>query len=168
MLATNRSGTILIKDNTPLPTGMAIERDVFLPGWRAVKDLDGYQLGRRIEGAKWNFFYLAGEIRVTALGRDRLETLRKAVKHVLAKHVDQKFNSLQITNVVAKRFLGIPFVKLTAHSRHIQESIFLVPTKEVLWGIRPLAAPEIGSHRSTKPLQTEAVTRRHTALISSS
>jgi hypothetical protein len=136
MLATNKSGTILMRDNTPLPTGMAIERDVFLPGWKAVKDLDGYQLGQKIEGAKWNFFYLA--------------------------------DSLQITNVVAKRFFGIPFVKLTAHSRHIQESIFLVPTKEVLWAIRPLAAPEIGSHRNTKPHQTEAVTRRHTALISSS
>jgi len=147
---------------------MAIESAVFLPGWKSVKQLDGYQLGQKIEGAKWNFFCLAGEIRVTVLGRDRLETLRKAVKHVLAKRVEQKFNSLQITNVVAKRFLGIPFVKLTAHSRHIQESVFLVPTKEVLWGIRPLAAPEIGSHGSTEPHQTDPVTRVHLALISSS
>lgn len=157
-----------MRDNTPLPTGVAIEGDVFLPGWKAVKDLDGYQLGQKIEGAKWNFFFLAGEIRVTVLGRDRLETLRKAVKYVLAKRADQKFNSLQITNVVAKRVLGIPFVKLTAHSRHIQESIFLVPTKEVLWGTRLVAAPEISSHRSTQPPQTEAVTRRYAALISSS
>lgn len=145
---------------------MAIESDSFLPGWKAVKDLDGYQLSRKIERANWNFFYLAGETRVTVLGRDRLGTLRKAVKHVLAKCVDQRFNSLQVTNVVAKRFLGIPFMRLTAHSRHIQESIFLVPMKQGLWGTQPFAVSEIESRRS-KP-QTEVVTRQPTILISSS
>lgn len=157
-----------MRDNTPLPTGMAIERDVFLPGWEAVKDLNGHQLGRKIEAAKWNFFYLAGELKVTVLGRNKFATLRKAVKRALAKRVDQKLNSLQITKVVAKRFLGIPLVTLTAHSRHIQESIFLVPIKDALWGTRPLAAPETGLSGSAKPHEEKAITSRDTALISSS
>jgi hypothetical protein len=166
MLATNMSGTILIRDDTPLPAGLAIESEAFLPGWKAVKNLDRHELGRRIEGAKWNFFYLAGEIRVTVLGRYGRETLRRAVKCVLLKREDQRFNSLQITKVVAKSFLGIPFLKLTAHSRHIQESVFLLPAKEVALATRPLAAPEIGGARSMEARQT--VTSQHTALISSS
>ena len=167
MLATNMSGTILIRDNMLLPAGLAIESEVFLPGWKSVKNFDGYELGRKIEEVKWNFFYLAGEIRATVLGRDTSGTLRKAVKQVLAKRVDQRFNSLQITKVASKRILGIPFMKVTAHSRHIQESIFLVPAKDFVVGTRSFAALEIGSNRSAKPNQAETVTRHYTASISS-
>jgi hypothetical protein len=28
----------------------------FLPGWKAVKNFDGYEVGRKIEEAKWHFF----------------------------------------------------------------------------------------------------------------
>jgi hypothetical protein len=34
----------------------------------------------------------------------------------------KKFNCLEITQVVAKRFLWLPFVTVSARSRHIQES----------------------------------------------
>jgi len=127
MLATNKSGTILIRDNTPLPTGMAIERNVFLPG-KAAKDLDGYQLGRKIEGAKWSFFYLAGEIRVTVLGSSST-ALRRAVKRVLAKQ-EKQFNSLEVASVISTRFLGLPATSVVAHTRHIQQGICLVPAKD--------------------------------------
>jgi hypothetical protein len=160
------SGTVLIRENTLLPAGLSIESEAFLPGWKAVGNLDAYQLARKIEEVNWNFFYLAGEVSVTVLGRYRPETLRKAVKCVLLKREDKRFNSLHITKVVSKRFLGIPFMKVTAHSRHIQESVFLLPAKDVGLVTRPLVAPEIGSPRSTEAGQT--VTRQHTALISSS
>src|SRR5258708_38100067 len=125
----NTSGTILIRESTFLPAGLAAETEVFLPGWRVVKNLDRSTLALKIEGANWNFFYLAGEIRATVLGRDRPGTLRRAVKSVLANQVGQKFNCLEITKVVSKRFLGIPFMNVTAHSRHIQQGIGLIPAK---------------------------------------
>src|SRR5438128_6544648 len=127
MSANNTSGTILIRENTLLPAGLAVESEVFLPDWRVVKNLDRSTLARNIEGANWNFFYLAGEIRATVLGRDRSGTLRRAVRRVLAKQKGQKFNSLEITNVVSKWFLGIPFINITANLRHIQQGIGLVP-----------------------------------------
>jgi hypothetical protein len=166
MSADHSSGTVLIRENTLLPAGLSIESEAFLPGWKAVGNFDACELGRKIEEVKWNFFYLAGEVSVTVLGRYRPETLRKAVKRVLLKREDKRLNSLQITKVVSKRFLGIPLVKVTAHSRHIQESVFLLPAKDVVLVTRPLAAPEIGAARSMEARQT--VTRQHTALISSS
>jgi len=111
--------TIFIKEDTPLPANLPIESEAFLPGWRVVKNLDRSTLARNIEGANWSFFYLADEMRATVLGRDRSGTVRRAVRRVLAKQKGQKFNSLEITNVVSKRFLGIPFIDITAHSRHI-------------------------------------------------
>jgi hypothetical protein len=130
MSALNASGMIIIRENTPLPQGLALECEAFLPGWNTVRNLDGYALARKIEEANWNLFYLAGEISAIALGRQGPATLRRAIKRVLAKRVGQKFNSLQISNVVYKWFLGIPFVRVVTYSRHIQEGRGLVPAKD--------------------------------------
>jgi hypothetical protein len=130
MSANNTYGTILIRDNTLLPAGLTVESESFLPGWKAVKNLDGYGLARKMEDAKWNYFYLAGVTRTMVLGHEGPETMRRAVRSALAKLDRLKFNSLEITNVVSKRFLGIPFTSVAIHSRHIQEAIGLVPTKE--------------------------------------
>ncbi len=127
MLDTNRARTILIREDTPLPANLPIKSEAFLPGWRVVKNLDGYGLGQKIEEAKWYFFYLAGEIRAIAFGRETPGTLRRAVKRLLATPKGQKFNSLEITSVASKRLLGIPLISVTAHFRHIQQGIGLVP-----------------------------------------
>jgi hypothetical protein len=155
MSDTNSAGTILIREDTRLPANLSIESETFLPGWRVVKSVDRSTLARNIEGANWNFFYLAGEIRATVLGRDRLGALRRAVKRVLAKQEGQKFNSLEITKVVSKRFLGIPFLSVTTHSRHIHQGIGLVPAKDFV--LRMPASPNGG-----------VATKQYVALISSS
>src|SRR6266566_316067 len=155
MSDTNSAGTILIREDTRLPANLSIESEAFLPGWRVVKSLDRSTLARNIEGVNCNFFYLAGEMRATVLGRDRSGTLRRAVKCVLAKQEGQQFNSLEITRAVSKRFLGIPFMSVTAHSRHIQQGIGLVPAKDL--GLRMPAAPN-----------GEVALKQYVALISSS
>ena len=148
MSANNTYGTILIKDNTLLPAGLAVESEPFLPGWRAAKNLDGYGLARKIEEAKWNYFYLAGVTRTMVFGREGPETMRKAVRRALAKLDRLKFNSLEITSVVSKRFLGIPFTSVAIHSRHIQEAIGLVSIKEL---VLSMPAPAPMGEALTKP-----------------
>jgi hypothetical protein len=163
---TNTERTILIREDTPLPANLSIESEAFLPGWRVVKNLDRSTLARNIEGADWNFFYLAGAVRATVLGRDRSGTLRRAVKRVLAGQEGQKFNSLEITKVVSKRFLGIPFTSVTAHSRHIQQGIALVPAKDFVLRM-PAAVPERRLDSGERQ-QAEIATKQYTALISHS
>jgi hypothetical protein len=163
---TNTERIILIREDTPLSANLSIESEAFLPGWRVVKNLDRSTLARNIEGADWNFFYLAGAMRATVLGRDRSGTLRRAVKRVLARQEGQKFNSLEITKVVSKRFLGIPFTSVTAHSRHIQQGIALVPAKDFVLRM-PAAIPERRLDSGERQ-QAEIATKQYTALISHS
>src|SRR5258708_2482077 len=163
----SRARIILIRENTPLAANLPIESEPFLLGWRVVKNLDRSALARNIDGANWNFFYLAGEIRATVLCRDRPGTLRRAVKCVLAKQEGQKFNSLEITKVVLKRFLGIPFMSVTAHSRHLQQGIGLVPAKDFVLRM-PAAAPESRLGSGGEQHHGEMATKQYTALISSS
>lgn len=107
-----------------------IETEAVLPGWRAVRDCDGYRLGRKIEEAKWNFFYLAGDVKVIVFGRQGPESLRKAVQRIQAKPEARRFNSLEITGSRSRWFMGIPFVIVTAKFRHLQQGLTLDPAND--------------------------------------
>jgi hypothetical protein len=141
MAETIKTGTILIKDGTFLPDALQFESEPCATGWRLVKNLDGYGLGRKIHEAGWTFFCLAGEIKATVFGFDGQKTVRRAVKRILANLKSEKFNGLEITQVVTKRFLGLPYASVSAHSRHIQESAFLWRVKYLQeWDRAKLAA----------------------------
>jgi len=126
-----KTGTILIKDGTFLPDALRFESEPCATGWRLVKNLDGYGLGRKVHEAGWTFFYKAGELKATIFGFDVQKTVRRAVKRILANLKPEKFNSLEIARVASKRFLGVPYVSVLAHSRHIQESMFLFRAKDL-------------------------------------
>jgi hypothetical protein len=145
MFESNRTTSILIKEGTVLPSGVSIETEGFLHGWRMVKSPDRSTLVRSIESADWSFFYLAGEMTATIFGRDRVSVLRRAVKSVLARYKVHKFNCLEVTRVVSRRFLGIvPFSRITIHSHHIQESLALVPAKVFVLRMPGALASETG------------------------
>ncbi len=120
-----KEGTILIREGTLLPASLRIEREGWAKGWRLAKNPGGHQLDPAISRAGWNFFYMASEIAATAFGSDEEAALRRAVNGVLTNSGLQRFNSLEIAKTVAHRFLGLSCVTVTAHPRHIQESVIL-------------------------------------------
>jgi hypothetical protein len=124
-------GTILIKEGTPLPEGMQLESAPYTTGWRFAKNFDGGELDRKIHDAGWNFFYMAGEIKVSVLGHDGEKARRKAIEQILEKLKLERLNCLEITQVAEKRFLGLPYVSIAAHWRHIQESLVLFHAKRL-------------------------------------
>ncbi len=135
------TGTILIKDGAVLPESLRFESEPYAKGWRLVKDLDGYGLDRKIRAAGWTFFYMAGEVNATAVGSDFEKTARRAVKKVIAYMKSDRLNCLEIAQVAAKRFMGLPYVSVSAHPRHIQESIVLFHSKPLVgWDRAQLAA----------------------------
>jgi hypothetical protein len=130
MAETINTGTILFKDGTLLPDALQFDSEPCATGWRLVKDFDGYGLDRKIRDAGWRFFCIAGEIKSIVFGFEGQRNVRRAVKRMLARLKSDKFNSLQITRVASERFLGVPYVSVTACSRHIQESLFLLRDKD--------------------------------------
>ena len=145
MFDTNKNTVILIRDATPLPPILSIASNAFFPGWQIVTSPDRSTITRGVEAAHWNFFYRANETRATVLGTANLRTLRRAVKKVLAKQEHQNFNSLEVTSIISKRFLGIPFLRTVAHLRHIQESSALVPSKAFVLRMAEDRAAESGT-----------------------
>jgi len=118
---------ILIREGALLPPDFALESEAFLPGWRVVKNFDGYTLNRKISQANWNFVRLTGEHRARVVGRAYAGTLRKGIAQILSGLRGKKFNSLEITVVVLKRFVGLAFVSISANRRHIQGGLRVSP-----------------------------------------
>src|SRR5258706_6494791 len=120
-----KAGTVLIKEGTLLPDGLTFESESYSPGWRSIRGLDGYAMDRKTHDAGWTFFYLAGENSASAFGPEGQETVRKALKRILAGLKSGKFNSLEITRVAFKHFFGVPYAAVSFHMRNMQDSMFL-------------------------------------------
>jgi hypothetical protein len=122
-------GTILMSEWPPflglgLPS-QGLEREPYSGQWSVVKALDGFALDRKIRAAGWNFFFIASEIKVMFLGSLGTKKIRHAMHRILGKVSRQHFNGVEVTGIVAKRFLGLPYAIVSAHSRHVQQSCYL-------------------------------------------
>ena len=134
------AGTILIKEGTLLPEGLQLESDPYLKGWKLVKSPDSSGIDRKLREAGWTFFYMASEVDARAFGSDSNKTTQRAVKKVIAKIKSDRFNCVEISQVAAEGFLGLPYVTVAAHPRHIQESMFLFHERLAEWDRAGLAA----------------------------
>jgi len=137
MLASDRikPGTILIREGAQLPESLGYDSEPCPIGWRLVKNLDSYGLNRRICNLGWTFLDTANQIQAKVFGFDAQKASRRAVSRVLATLETEPFNCLEISQVAVKRFLGIPYVTVSAHARHIQQSTSLLGTRRhAVWG----------------------------------
>lgn len=125
------TGTLLVKEGTKLPESLPLESDPYLKGWRLAKNLNSSGMDRGLCTAGWTFFYMAGELKAMVFGANSKETARRALKKVTASMKSDKYNCLEISQVAAKSFLGLPYVTVAAYPRHIQESIYLFHAKRV-------------------------------------
>jgi hypothetical protein len=121
MADTIKPGTILITEGAILPESLLLESEPYGYGWRLVKNLDSRGLDKIIGQAGWDFFYIASVVETNAFSSDEKKTTRKAIKKIIANLKSKNFNRLEITRVTAKRSLGLLYVSVSAHSRHIQE-----------------------------------------------
>jgi len=119
-------GTILIGEESPrMAEVLALESEPYIENWSVVKAFNNLTLDAKIHAARWNFFFLAGEVKGMFFGSIGAAKVRDALQRIARKVKCQNFNCLEVTGIVAKRFLGVPYGTVSAHSRHIQQSCLL-------------------------------------------
>jgi hypothetical protein len=153
------TGTILIKDDVPLPKGFHFESEPCVPGWKVVTHLDAYGLDRAIQKAGWTFFCMVGDIKATVFGIDRQKMARRAIERILASSKLEKFNSLEITRVASvgsERFPLVRYLTVSAQPRHVQESLFLFHAGDL---------PEPQKKCEPAAIQSTGIARGRTALL---
>jgi hypothetical protein len=122
-------GAILIKEWPLMTQFLGLESEPYSGNWSLVKVLDGFALDRKIRASGWNFFFMAAEVKAMFFGALGAKKIQNALKRILGKVGQQHFNSLEVTGIVAKRFLGVPYAIVSAHSRHVQQSCYLDSTE---------------------------------------
>jgi len=122
MPSTVEVGTILMREWPEMPKLIGVETEPLFEGWSTLKVPDTSPLDRKIRSAGWNFFFMATEVKAMFFGSLSATKIQSALKRILAKVKQQHFNGLEITAIVARHFLGVPYVTVSAHSRHLQHS----------------------------------------------
>jgi hypothetical protein len=122
-------GTILMKEWPGMPQLIGFETEPCFGEWNAVKALDPFALDRKIHAAGWNLFFMAAEVKAMFFGSLKPAKVQSALQRILAKVKPQHFNGLEVTAIVARHFLGVPYVTVSAHSRHVQQSCNLDSTE---------------------------------------
>jgi hypothetical protein len=125
MPSTVQVGTILMKEWPGMPQLIGFETEPGLGEWSLVKVPDAFTLDRKIHAAGWNFFFIAAEVKAMFFGSLSAAKVQSALMRIMAKVKQQHFNGLEVTAIVARHFLGIPYVSVSAHSRHMQHSCSL-------------------------------------------
>jgi hypothetical protein len=115
-------GTILMSG---WPQLLGVESEPYSKNWSMAKALDGCALDRKIRAAGWNFFFIASQVKSISIGAPGTKQIGQALHRILGKVSGRHFNGLEVTGIVAKRFLGLPYTVVSAHSRHVQKSCYL-------------------------------------------
>jgi hypothetical protein len=118
-------GAILMKDWPGMKKLLGLESEPYSGQWTLLRALDVCALDRKIHAAGWNFFFMATEVKVMFFGSVGATKIQNALKRIVKKVKQQHFNSLEVTAIVTRHFLGVPYVTVSAHSRHMQQSCCL-------------------------------------------
>jgi hypothetical protein len=129
MPPTIQVGTILLEEWPPTMQVLGLDSEPYSANWGVVKAFDSFALDRKIHAAGWNFFFMATEVKAMFFGALAANKIQNALKRILGKVKGQDFNCLEVTGIVARRFWGVPYAIVSAHSRHIQHSCYLDDAK---------------------------------------
>jgi hypothetical protein len=134
------TGSILVQASAHLPRALRLQSEPDSNGWAAIEDTR-CNFEKAIREAGWTFFFMAGEIRATAFGFDKPKARCAALKRLIADVRSQHCNCIEIGQVTEKSFLGLPYLRVTAHSRHLQKGTLFQdngPGSNRLQGFRQL------------------------------
>jgi hypothetical protein len=117
-------GAILMQSTAAHPQCFHFEDGWYPDAWRAIRqDRTAQEFDKEISAAGWTFFYMAHSVAAIAFGFARAKMTSSALKRVIGRVRQEKCNCLEIEGVTAHSFLGIPYVRVSAHPRHIQKGL---------------------------------------------
>jgi|SRR5215469_922288 len=118
------AGSVLIKSDARLPESLHFEAKQ-LGAWKVLTEANGFEVERKLSEVGWQFFFMVPEVRIGRLAYDRKKGLRRALKKLVSAVETQNYNALEIVEINTRSFLGLSYVEVVAHPRHVKNSPFL-------------------------------------------
>ena len=118
-------GTILIEDRPLVTRILDLRRESYSAEWVVLK-----VLAQKLRSVRRNCPFFAEEAQATVFGSLVANNIQKALKRIFLKMRKQNFNCLEVTKMVENRFLGVPYITVCTHPRHIQQGCWLDSAQE--------------------------------------
>jgi hypothetical protein len=113
-------GTIFIRNRPLILRTLELKSKPYSGTWDVLHCSRSLSLVRRIRDAGWNCFVGAAEVKATVLGNLAARSVHRALRHIFGKVRNSDFNCLEVMKISDYRFLGMPYITVYVHSRHIQ------------------------------------------------
>jgi hypothetical protein len=117
-------GAILVDQGADLPKSAGFESAPYLDGWNVITNSAGLDAEKAIADAGWTFLLRAGEVAGSAHGSNESVSMHAALRRIVQGKRPASCNSLEITQITRQRVFGWPCVRVSAHWRKIQQSVF--------------------------------------------
>jgi hypothetical protein len=121
-----QSGTMLVQQSAILGFP-GVPSELYCQNWRSLGALESFGFDQTVRAAGWNLFFMAEELRAVVPAWGGQSALHRGVKRLLAQTRLQHFNCLELSHVLRKYFLGIPYISIVAHPRHMQRGYQIQP-----------------------------------------
>ena len=118
-----KAGTIMLRSGLMLHSDMTLRTDTYSNQWEIVQE--GGAMDNAARAVGWHFFFTAGTVNAFAFGRREGKNARTAIDNILSQVQAQGFNAMEVTEISTKHFLGIPYLSVCAHARHLQKGHIL-------------------------------------------
>ena len=103
----------------PLPTWFRFNCEDY-GRWKKLFDADSHAVERTALAVGWHFSYIAKAVKCTAFGLTRQSAMQRAARKLMEMAGVSRFNSLEITEMAARRWVGLYHATVAAHPRHLQ------------------------------------------------
>jgi hypothetical protein len=113
---------IFVMDGLLLPPPLRFEGHLYSDGWKLLNRLKNGEIELRARDCSWNFVFLAETIKHTRFGFGRATSLRRAISKVLTEARRNAYNSVEVTEITTRQFLGMHWISVGAHFRSLQKS----------------------------------------------
>jgi hypothetical protein len=114
----------VVAPGTLVPPEWQVDNDSAASRWSRLTTVpDNRQLESQLASAGWTFFFMATTITATAFGFSRQRMFDAALARLIAAVTLQKCNCVEVDDVSVRSFVGIPYVRVSGHPRHIQKGM---------------------------------------------
>jgi len=113
-------GSVVIISGTEVPATVQLKVRSYWKAWKVVRNWNGHAFGQELRKAGWNFFFIADKVEGFWVGWDNEHTVKRATERALSQVKGKAYNCAQVSEIVPGRFLGIPYMRVTLVSRHVQ------------------------------------------------
>jgi len=118
-----KAGSVIMRAGTVTPERLEIESEDFCEGWNRVRNCDAGLLDRQLRGAGWHLFFLAEAVQAVAVGGFDQDTVQHATARLIQRSGPQMFNCFEVTQIDYRHLLGVPYVHVIGHARHVQRDL---------------------------------------------